>query len=38
MYMMYNPNHKFYCLGGQKEDEVLIFKKFDSDEGVCPCT
>jgi hypothetical protein len=37
MYMMYNPKQKFYYLGGQRDDEVLIFKNFDSREDVCPC-
>lgn len=37
MYMMHNPGHKFYYLGGQRTDEVIIFKNFDTLEGVCPC-
>lgn len=37
MYMMHNPNQRFYYFGGQRDDEVLIFKNFDSKEDACPC-
>ncbi|RSM12642.1 hypothetical protein CEP52_002298 [Fusarium oligoseptatum] len=36
MYMMHNPKHKFYFYGGQGKEDVLIFKNFDSLDGVCP--
>ena len=40
MYLHFNPQHKWYYLGQQREDEVLFLKMFDSDPSVkakaCP--
>jgi hypothetical protein len=29
----YSEGHRWYCLGGQREDEVLVMKIFDSEAG-----
>lgn len=30
-----SPTQKWYYLGGQRTDEVLFIKQYDSEEGVC---
>ncbi|KAE9378879.1 hypothetical protein N431DRAFT_460204 [Stipitochalara longipes BDJ] len=38
VYLKHNSSQKFYYMNGQRKDEVLIFKNFDSKKGVkCKC-
>ena len=34
MYAHFNPEHKWYYLGQQRPEEVLLLKMFDSDPSV----
>lgn len=37
-YALFDPNMVWYYLSDQTDDEVLLFKNFDSMDGVTKCT